>query len=272
MKNLTQCLLIAVAIVISSNALATRTYTSHDEYAIMMNSALQQLQENITVANNRLKELAEYNIILSKHNTDGRFIIVNRREQYIRVYDDHRLIIHEKVIVGKPSRPTKLFVETITAIVMAPKWSLPKSIAEEYFPKIKKSGGWEGYTIYVGGVATPIFDVNPNKSYRIVQAPGPTNALGSYKFNTKHGKHSIFIHDTPNKALFAKENRIFSSGCIRMQNPVKLASFLLNKTQPQVKTMLQRSNHSYYKSTKPIQLYVVDWHQWIDNTGKLIEK
>jgi len=272
MKYLTQCLLIAVAIVISTNTMATRTYTSHDEYAIMMNSALQQLHVNIPVANSRLKELADYNIILSKHSTDGRFIIVNRREQYIRVYDDHQLIIHEKVIVGKPSRPTKLFVDTIRSVVMAPKWSLPKRIAAEYFPKIKKAGGWNGYTIFVGGVATPIMNVNPKKPYRIVQSPGSTNALGSYKFNTKHGKHSIFIHDTSNKALFAKKNRRFSSGCIRMQNPVKLASFLLSKTQPQVKTMLRRSKHSYYKTTKPIQMYVVDWKQWIDNTGNLIEK
>jgi len=272
MTKLMQCLLIAVAITISTNTMATRTYTSHDEYTIMMNSALLQLQENIPVANRRLAELAEYNIILSKHTTDGRFVIVNRREQYIRVYDDYKLIIHEKVIVGKPSRPTKLFVETIASVVMAPKWSLPKRIAAEYFPKIKKSGGWNGYTIYVGGVATPIMDVNPKKPYRIIQSPGATNALGSYKFNTMHGKHSIFIHDTSNKSLFAKENRRFSSGCIRMQNPVKLASFLLSKTPPQVKAMLQRSKHSYYKTTKPIQMYVVDWKQWIDNTGRLIER
>jgi len=69
-----------------------------------------------------------------------------------------------------------------------------------------------------------------NFPYTVRQEPGPWNALGQVKFIFPN-KHSVYLHDTPSKSLFSKANRTFSHGCIRTQNPLDLAAFLLQGTE-----------------------------------------
>ncbi len=237
------------------------------DYGVEMAAML--LPFDLPAANQYIKDTNELREIVNRH-PDGRFIIVNVREQYIRVYDNNALIIYEKVIVGKPGHATPLFTSTISSVIMAPQWSLPKRIATNYFPKIKKAGGKPGFTFYVDGNVTPISEISPSDTYRVIQSPGPSNALGAFKFNTKLGKYSIFIHGTANKGLFKREKRRFSSGCIRMENPWRLASFLLGKTPTKIKKMLKKSNNSYNRVNNEIQVYTVSWKHWFSPEGDLI--
>ncbi len=74
-------------------------------------------------------------------------------------------------------------------------------------------------------------DWSPSRfPYRIVQAPGPTNALGEIKFMFPN-EHFVYLHDTPSKELFDRTERTFSSGCIRVEKPFEFAEVLLGAAQ-----------------------------------------
>ena len=64
--------------------------------------------------------------------------------------------------------------------------------------------------------------------FRLRQAPAPHNALGRVKFMFPN-ELSVYIHDTPSKRLFGRSSRDFSSGCVRVEKPLELAAFLLNR-------------------------------------------
>ncbi len=234
------------------------------ESSRLMIRAQEMLSHDVPAATARISDIAQFNIIIERHGADGRFIIVNTAEQYIRVYDNNKLIIYEKVIVGKLSTPTGAFSETINEVVLLPDWNLPKGIAQQYFPKMKKVGGWRGYQFYQNGIKVSIKNIKSTDNYRIIQKHSGKSALGDFKFNTKHNTKAIFVHDTPSKYLFNKENRRFSAGCIRMQNPIKLAAFLLNKNKVQIQQILKQNKTKHLPIKNEIPIYIVNWKHWVN--------
>jgi murein L,D-transpeptidase YcbB/YkuD len=108
-------------------------------------------------------------------------------------------------VVGSPSTPTPQIAVEAQSVVVNPWWNVPRSIARNM-----KAGG-NGY-VYSGGA--------------IRQRPGPRNALGKVKIDMPN-PHSIYLHDTPSKALFAEKSRAFSHGCIRVKDIDRLAVELM---------------------------------------------
>jgi L,D-transpeptidase YcbB len=127
-----------------------------------------------------------------------------------------------RVIVGETESQTPMFRDTMNHVVLNPTWTVPISIQKtmgrvsEHYTVVDRQTGRK----FSGG------DVSNYKRYRVVQQPGPKNALGRVKFMFPN-RHSVYLHDTPNKNLFGRSSRALSHGCVRVQNPVKLAEILL---------------------------------------------
>ena len=166
-----------------------------------------------------------------------------------------------KVQVGKPFRKTPVFKSKIKYIVFNPTWTVPPTILkEDILPKIKKNTG------YLNKMNISVIDrkgriVNPESvkwskyketaPYTFRQEPGPNNALGRMKFIFPN-KHFIYLHDTPSRALYGRQDRAFSSGCIRVQKNIELAELLLNDPEKWNRESIQEVIDS--KETKRVNL------------------
>lgn len=139
-----------------------------------------------------------------------RYIYVNVPSYQLELMNGGVTEATYNVVVGAPKTPTPQLALQAQSVVANPSWTLP--------PSVLKEGNWrnKGYT------ATKIAG-----GYRVVQAPGPTNALGRIKIDMPN-EHAIYLHDTPNKAAFNREQRALSHGCVRVQNIAELAATLSN--------------------------------------------
>lgn len=163
--------------------------------------------------------------------------IVNKTDYTFTVIEDGNVVIHQRVIIGRQDRPTPIMRDVITDVIIAPTWTVPQKLARlDIVPKIQKDFGVVdryGYTFFRGGQQIYQNDIEwgvlSDKTFipfTIVQKPGLKNALGKIKFRLTN-QHRIFIHGTPHKGLFNQNKREFSSGCIRLENEVELAQYLL---------------------------------------------
>lgn len=152
-----------------------------------------------------------------------RYILVNIPEYSARLVDEGQVASMHRVIVGKRATPTLQFSTAVQAVVINPPWSVPQSIIAESVGALvltrPDAARERGY----------VWSTAPGGSLRVTQRPGPGNALGQIKLDMPN-PHSIYLHDTPNKALFDRESRTFSHGCIRTDRPQVLAAALLAGT------------------------------------------
>jgi len=169
-----------------------------------------------------------------------RRIVINVPEFVLRAYEVRRgqivLRLSMKVIVGRAMRTaTPLFAEDMRFIEFSPYWNVPPSIARsETLPKLRADPAYlerEGFEfVSAQGVSTEVSEANlaavARGEARIRQRPGPHNALGDIKFVFPN-QDNIYLHHTPSVRLFERERRDFSHGCIRVEQPVQLAAFVL---------------------------------------------
>lgn len=143
-------------------------------------------------------------------------------------------------IVGRPYRKTPVFSDEITYIVFNPWWETPAKLARlDKLPAFQKDPGLVerlGFQVLdrSGQTVDPrTIDWNAISEdafpYRLRQAPGDDNALGQVKIMFPN-QHSVYLHDTPSRQLFAKQQRAFSSGCVRVQHVMDLVEWLLQET------------------------------------------
>lgn len=182
------------------------------------------------------------------------------------------------VIVGRPYRRTPVFSDRIRFIELNPTWTVPVSIArKDIMPRIRKDPAHaqqEGFRIFPATSQTPIEAAewleSPNPgSYRLVQAPGPRNALGRLKIMFPNA-HDVYLHDTPTRGLFAKRVRAFSSGCIRLEQPVELAAWLLRDAGWTVARLEQRiasRRTESLKLTAHVPVHLTYATTWVDDDG-----
>lgn len=151
---------------------------------------------------------------------DSSNITVNIPSQMLYVYADSGKILEMPVIVGKEGSGTVMFSSEINRIVFNPTWNIPESIVKnEILPKMKSDA------TYLKKNNMEI--VSQNDSIPVIrQLPGKDNPLGKVKFMFPNS-HDIYLHDTPDKNLFAKKDRALSHGCIRVANANQLAEYLL---------------------------------------------
>ena len=170
-----------------------------------------------------------------------RYIFVNLADFLLKLVDEPKTLLDMRVVVGKTYHKTPVFSKEMTYLVINPFWNVPPSIARaEILPQIKKDPGYlarKNFTLFAGwGEGAAVVDptsvdwstiTRRNFPYRIRQGSGDGNALGRIKFMLPN-KFNIYLHDTPSKSGFTLAVRSFSHGCVRVHDPVKLATFVLN--------------------------------------------
>lgn len=186
--------------------------------------------------------------------------------------------LEERVIVGKPDKPTPVFSKDMTTIVLRPSWKLPNSIKLEKLASAQRRGGSvedEGYRIKRGRRDVKSWDVdwdNVNLSeYEFVQPAGESNALGRVKFLFPN-RHSVYLHDTPMKSLFNASERLFSHGCVRLRNPLSLAQMLLDRekgTDVEDAEWLAKSGplNNEVQLNRPIPMHIGYFTVWVNDDG-----
>ena len=190
------------------------------------------------------------------HDLGSFYVNVNIPEFMLRVMSDGKPTYTTRVVVGKVDKQTPIFSRDMQEIVFGPFWNVPTSIkVEEIRPYLREEaswfggGGWNTAVLqrhdlrirYAGRELDPAaIDWNrvDIRTLELFQPPGPANVLGRVKFVFPN-KHDVYMHDTPQKFLFANEVRAESHGCMRVQNPDQLAAVLLKQDQnwSQARTM-----------------------------------
>ncbi len=166
---------------------------------------------------------------------DDHYIEVNIPEYMLRAYDNKKEGMSMKVIVGAVDKPTPVFTELLEHLIFSPTWTVPTSIIkEEIIPRLQRDSAYysgKNYQFYRNNAEIDPSaenwktEVNPY-AYRIVQMPGADNSLGKVKFVMPNSMN-VYLHDTPNHRLFAKDYRALSHGCIRLSDPSAFAAYLL---------------------------------------------
>lgn len=200
------------------------------------------------------------------------FLMVNIAGFKLYYYQNYQLAWQTKVIVGKEWTKTPVFMAQLTSIVYNPTWTVPRSIASSLVRKAKANPHFfdqKSFDIKTSSgkkVDPDSIDwknMNPSRfPYWFVQRPGNHNALGRVKFMLPNA-HAIYLHDTPTKSLFAKANRSFSHGCIRVENPLDLSLQILNHDQSFTVADQDRELASGKLSKiglhNPIDVYLMYW-------------
>lgn len=169
------------------------------------------------------------------YDPESEFLVVNVAG--FRLYHVRRdeVVWSTRVVVGLPYRETPVFTSTMRYLVLNPTWTVPPTVlVQDILPEVRRN------VSYLAGRNIDVLDaanarVDPASidwssravlGYRYVQRPGPTNALGRVKFMFPND-YAVYLHDTPSRDLFARDSRAFSSGCIRVEDPLALAVTLL---------------------------------------------
>lgn len=211
-------------------------------------------------------------------------IMVNIPNYSLVYYRDGNEVLASRVIVGRPSRKTPLMSSALNNVVINPPWNVPTTLTrQDIIPKALGDASYlqrHGYTVLSGWsndaevIDPSMIDwsmVSPNSfPYRLRQAPGPTNSLGRYKFNMP-SSDAIYLHDTPNHALFQKDIRALSSGCVRVNKASVLADMLLKDAgwnSARLSSTLEGRNTTYVpiRHHIPVQLYYLT--AWVAEDGK----
>jgi murein L,D-transpeptidase YcbB/YkuD len=147
-------------------------------------------------------------------------IDVNTAAGIFDLYRDGRPAMHMLAAAGKPGDESPMLVSAVETVVLNPAWNIPDSIAdEEILPKAAHDSGYLARHHYV---------YNDKGGVKLIQKPGPDNALGQVKFLFPN-PYSVYLHDTPAKAAFARSQRSVSHGCVRLERALDLARLVLSQ-------------------------------------------
>jgi murein L,D-transpeptidase YcbB/YkuD len=213
---------------------------------------------------------------------EDRFVFVNIPGTELRVIDHGVTTFHANAIVGRVERKTPLLKSEIFQVKLNPDWSVPSKIAavDMLRHELDEPGYFASKNVRV--FASDGKQVDPRtinwrdvkKSgyfpYRLKQDAGPENALGPMKLDFQND-YSVFIHGTSAPKLFAKQDRFFSSGCVRVDDPLGLATFLIQDdpswNRARVDEVVRSGKTTYVKLVRPIPLHIVYMTAWVDEQG-----
>ncbi|WP_240676156.1 L,D-transpeptidase family protein [Botryobacter ruber] len=226
---------------------------------------------------------------------DQKFIWVNIPEYKLYIYEDpdndpeaerkYKKVKEMRVIVGKTMNSTPIFSEKLEFVVMAPYWNVPNSIVEnEIKPAMLRNPDWlakedmEIVTKEKNPKRIPISSIDwasvteKNFPYMVRQRPGRKNALGSIKFLFPN-EFSVYLHDTPTESLFNQTQRGFSHGCVRVERPMDLATYLLQDmpewTEDRIQATINGGDETWVTLPKKVQVYLVYFTSWVDENGEV---
>ncbi|PKB17796.1 murein L,D-transpeptidase [Flavobacterium sp. 5] len=196
-----------------------------------------------------------------KLEKDKEFIEVNIPEFKLYVIRDGEISFISPVVVGKAMTKTVIFSGMMQFIVFSPYWVIPQSIInQEIKPGMAKDKNY---------LAKKQLEWNNGQ---VRQLPGKNNSLGLVKFLFPNS-NNIYLHDTPAKSLFERENRAFSHGCVRVAKPKELAVELLKGdpswTPERIDKAMHAGKEKWYTLKKKVPVYIGYFTAWVDRNGNM---
>jgi murein L,D-transpeptidase YcbB/YkuD len=208
------------------------------------------------------------------HEIKGNLVVVDVAGFDVSYFRDDEPVWTSKVIVGRPYRETPIFKSMITYVVFNPTWTIPPTIlVKDKLPILKRDPGYLARNnirvIDANGREVDPRSVNWNRygpgrlpPYQLRQDPGEDNALGLVKIMFPN-KYMVYLHDTPTKALFDKDERTFSSGCIRVQKAFELAELVLGEparwNQETMAAVVASKKMQTVNLAQPVPVLILYW-------------
>ncbi|HEV8016749.1 MAG TPA: L,D-transpeptidase family protein [Stellaceae bacterium] len=189
-------------------------------------------------------------------------IEVNVAAETATLYQDDQPARAMRVIVGASIHPTPVLRARIQSVLLNPPWVVPASIIEkEIRPMLKRDPN------YLQRFGFAYQDVQGG--HELIQVPGPTNSLGQVKFEMPN-PDDIYMHDTPERRLFALSRRFISHGCVRVEDPRELARILLDSDQwsrDAIDAAIAAGATQSVPLHKALPVYVLYWTAFVDPDG-----
>lgn len=196
----------------------------------------------------------------------GNLIVVNIPEFVLHIYENGQETMNMNVVVGKEGHNTMMFNGELNQVVFSPYWNIPQSIvSKEILPAMERNPNY---------LAKENMEITGNEDGLPVirQKPGTGNALGKVKFLFPNS-FNIYFHDTPSKSLFNKDKRAYSHGCIRLQDPEKMANYVLRNqpewTPEKISEAMNSGDEKFVKVKKPIPVIITYYTAWVDEKGRI---
>jgi murein L,D-transpeptidase YcbB/YkuD len=220
------------------------------------------------------------------HDLERSYININIADFRLDVIEQERSALNMKVVVGSNYRRTPVFSGTMNYIVINPYWNIPtKLVKKDIYPRIRKDRHYlEKRNIRVfenWNEDAP--EIDPEHIdwsrldrgtfyYKLRQDSGPMNPLGQIKFMLPN-KFAVYLHDTPHKGLFNMTSRGFSAGCIRIENPIGLAAYLLQDysewTHEKIENIIETGERHVVHLPREFPVHVLYWTAWVDRDGMI---
>jgi murein L,D-transpeptidase YcbB/YkuD len=214
----------------------------------------------------------------------GHYILVNTASHELAVIENGRTVLRMRSINGTPDQATPSFTAVLRKLVINPYWYVPGRIErDKLWPRERHSPG------YLASRGFRIFDTRDgnwreldpsrldwsridgdNSGLRLRQEPGPKNLMGRLSFAFPN-PFDVFLHDTPDRALFERETRTFSEGCVRIENAMALALHALRRSpewsEARIREEIDALHHLNLPLPEPIPVYVLYLTSWVDDEG-----
>lgn len=193
-------------------------------------------------------------------------LLVNIPEFRLHVYQADTLVMRMPVVVGAVATRTVVFSDTVSMVVLSPTWTVPADITrDEILP------AWRADPDYLRKQNMEVIG-GTDEAPVVRQRPGPNNALGRVKFLFPNS-HYIYMHDTPERALFARDRRAFSHGCIRLAQPRALAEYLLRDAPAwppeRIREAMLGGVETMVPLTRRVPVMITYFTAWVDDAGRL---
>ena len=217
------------------------------------------------------------------HHLPEDFMVVNIAGYNVRRLTDDSIVFYSKVIVGKHFHETPIFKGKLSYIVINPTWTLPYSITiKETLPKLQKNPNYlteknmiimdrTGKEIDPSTINFNTLSKN-NFPYTVRQKAGPHNALGQVKFIFPN-QYAVYLHDTPVRSLFSREERAFSHGCIRLDKKWELLMNLMDDPEVwnmnKINEIVASGKTTRVNLKSPIEILLLYWTAGADKKNKL---
>jgi murein L,D-transpeptidase YcbB/YkuD len=193
-----------------------------------------------------------------------RHIFVNIPEFRLRLFEGRDMVHQTRVVVGKTESPTPVFSDQMEYVIVNPSWTVPPSIMKkEFLPALARDPSYAarlGYEV-----------IRRNGQISVRQPPGERNALGYVKFIFPND-HAVYLHDTPSRSLFAAERRAFSHGCVRVDQPFRLAEQVLsqqgNWSEEKLRSLVGKGER-YIRLQEKLPVHLTYFTLAVDEHGQL---
>jgi len=213
------------------------------------------------------------------HEMGRQYVIVNIPDYRLRVIKNGDTVDTRRVVVGKEKRRTPILSSVFSDVILNPTWTVPPTIIKEDLgPDAAKDTNYfrnRRLKIFNSkGIEIPASKWNPAKpnNYRYVQDPGDDNSLGNVKFNFRN-RFTVYLHDTNHRDYFSRNYRSLSSGCVRVQNPLPLAAYLINDSirwnLDKINEVVATKETTYIKLRVKTRIHQLYWTAWMNKRGEL---